>query len=223
MNRDRITIILEEFIWSGTSAFLISLAHCHPNLWPVSLVALVPFLWRVSIGTLASGVRLGILLAVSIFFVSCPPGILVSLIALRNAITLTALCAGFGLVASRVARHVGPNAVLLAILWLPIEYLFGGAGVFTHILSAPPQDAAAITRIAALFGTLLVSFLVVFINALVLTVVSRLVHSRPMRLLLSAEVIPRCCDVFEPHVCKRIRLSQPFRRGPPSMSRQIAC
>jgi hypothetical protein len=37
----------ENFLWAGSSALLISLAHLYPQYWFIALFALIPFLWGI--------------------------------------------------------------------------------------------------------------------------------------------------------------------------------
>lgn len=54
---------LEDFLYAGSSALILSLAHIYPAYWYVSLFALLPFLWRLTRANLSESVVLGIILA----------------------------------------------------------------------------------------------------------------------------------------------------------------
>jgi apolipoprotein N-acyltransferase len=215
MRNDRITVFLEDFLWAGSSAFMMSLSHVAPEMWPLSLFALVPFLWRVSHATLTSAVRLGVLLAISYAFVSVPLGNLSAITVFVHVSLMCALFAAFAVVINRMARRIGPNAVFMAVLWLPVEYVLHNVGPLGGIFSPAHIDSVALTRLGSLLGTLMVSFLFVLVNAIVLGVIARVVHAQPPRMTAPANMATRGAVVAVSHICHTVFYHLPQRRGPP--------
>jgi len=71
---------------------------------------------------------------------------------------------------NRLVAHAGFNVVLIAASWLPLEYVLrnylGGNGFF--VLAG--SESVFVTRIASLFGILIVSFAVVLVNSFILVI-----------------------------------------------------
>ena len=167
---------LKDFLAGGTSALLLSLVRILPHWWPLSLVALVPFLGRVTRGSTVSAVRTGCLLGASCILASlCPGQTNLWLI----VCSLPASCCVFALfawVVNRLSQRIGINAVLLALLWLPMEWLL------QHLVAVSsidlPFQPPVLSGIASLFGTLIVSFLIVLVNVLAVGLLSQITRWR---------------------------------------------
>jgi len=215
MRNDRITGFLEDFLWAGSSAFLMSLSHLVSGMWWISLVALVPFLWRVAHATLSSSVKVGALFAVSLAFVASPLGHTPPIFVLAHVSVLIILCAAFAVAVNRIARVVGFNAVFMAVLWLPVEYLLDNAGLLGGISTLSHTDSAVLVRISSLLGTLMVSFVFVLVNALLLVVIARVVRARPRHLAAPACAATEGAIVANSHTHHALFYHLPLRRGPP--------
>ena len=167
--RDLRIRFLEDFVCAGSSALLISLAHLYPELWFVSFLALIPFLWRATRVSPFESVVLGALLATSYLFTTVPvaslaaPGTFLS-----KLLALSALFSFYAIAVNRMAKHVGFNAVFIAVLWLPFEYSLRNYTGLGSIFTFPATDSTLLVRIGSLLGMLVVSFLIVLINSLIL-------------------------------------------------------
>lgn len=170
-NNGRCDRLIESFLCAGSSALLIAVVHLHPQFWMLSLFALVPFLWRATKVGVGESVILGALLAASYGFVAfantlwLEPGVfLFQLVGLIVVFTL------YAVTVNRIVAHAGFNVCLIAASWLPLEYVLrsyiNGGGFF--VLSG--ADSMLVTRIASLFGLLVVSFVVVLVNSLILVI-----------------------------------------------------
>jgi len=168
----------ENFLCAGSSALLISVPHFYPELWFFSLFALVPFLWRVTRVSLKESLALGGLLAVSYAFVACSfdswafsgP----HLLTLVSLILLFAIYAAF---VSAVKKHLGFNAIFIAALWLPIEYVISHYANLEYLFAVVPDESGLMFRFGSLFGLLMVSFVIVIVNALILTTLGRILRA----------------------------------------------
>jgi apolipoprotein N-acyltransferase len=137
----------------------------------LSLFALVPFLWRATKVGVVEAVVLGSMLAASYGFVAfantlwLEPGVF-----LLQVLGLIVVFALYAVAVNRMVAHTGFNVFFVAASWLPLEYVLrsyiNGGGFF--VLSG--ADSVVVTRIASLFGILVVSFIVVLVNSLILVI-----------------------------------------------------
>jgi apolipoprotein N-acyltransferase len=170
--------IAEHFLCAGASALLISIPHFYPQLWILSFCALIPFLWRVVQIRFSESLLLGAMLAACYCFVVFP---LVSWMSPDNIILkLSGFCLLFALFAgavNRIARHIGMNAVFIAILWLPLEHFLNSTVKIGNILALPESETGMVFRIGTLFGMLVVSFLVVLVNLLLFILLKQTIEA----------------------------------------------
>lgn len=168
---------------------LISIAHLYPQFWFVSLFALVPFLWRAIRASLGGAVILGCLLATSHYLVTFPAGSGATAgVFVLKLLGINAIFALYAAAVNRIGRHIGINAVFVAALWLPLEYAlsrYSGLGSL-FALSAFEFGWPVMTRIGSLFGALMISFIIVFVNTLVLLCVNQVARALRARSGLSA-------------------------------------
>ena len=173
---------VESFLCAGSSALLISVAHVFPELWFFSLFALVPFLWRAIRGNLLESVVLGGMLAVSYAFVAFRIESWTSLgnhlVALASLIFLFAI---YSAIVNRISKHLGFNTIFIAALWLPLEYTMSHWVNPVCLFSVSPDASNLVLRFGSLFGLMMVSFVIVLVNALILISVgciAQALHSR---------------------------------------------
>jgi apolipoprotein N-acyltransferase len=83
-------------------------------------------------------------------------------------LSLNLLFVLYGLLVHSVARHIGFNIVVIAALWLPVEYLLSHYAHLWGIFNFAGSGSVVLGRVGSLFGVLMVSFLVVLINSLIL-------------------------------------------------------
>lgn len=153
------------FLYAGSSAFLIALAHLGPEYRVLSLVCLVPFLWRAVRVRWTEAILLGVLLAVSYGATMGPQADSIRQLITGTA-TLAALLALYGLGVNRLAGYVGVNAVLIAFLWLPVDY--GLRHLWWSSQDAlPVPDTPLASHLATLFGALFLTWLIVLVNGFI--------------------------------------------------------
>jgi apolipoprotein N-acyltransferase len=192
-NKDLRDRFMMSFLCAGSSALLISAAQLHPEYWFVSLVALIPFLWRVTRASLHESVVLGAVLATSYCLVTVNAAAWGGLGAfLLRLLVLNALFALYGILVNTIASRIGFNAVFTAVFWLPIEYALSRCAHLGGVFSTPEANSSLLVGIGSLFGVLVVSFLVVLVNSLILIVTESLV-----RALWSRTAFPRTSSADE--------------------------
>lgn len=208
--------LAESFLYAGSSAIMLSISRIYPELWFISLFALVPFLWRAVDTTLTGSVGLGVLLASSYCLATIPIGHDNILGVLSRLAVLNILLVLYAVSVNRASKFVGFNAVLIALLWLPVEHLLGNyAGLsLSHALSE--SDSSLIIRLGSLFGMLIVSFAIVLLNSLLLIAIESIADSSRSSRFLGTEPDEIALLALEEDIPPRFWRSNPVPRGPPS-------
>ncbi len=169
---------LEHFLWAGGSALLVSLARAYPDYWFISLFALTPFLWGVIRTSLPWAVVLGGMLAASYAAVAWPTELWFNPHVFVVKLTALSFVFGlYGLAVHRLKARIGFNAVFVAALWLPLEYVLGHQANLTSLFTFSGVHSAAISRMGSLFGLLMISFVIILVNAIILMVLRRIVRT----------------------------------------------
>jgi apolipoprotein N-acyltransferase len=198
---------------------LLCAIHVHGSLYWFSLLALVPFLWRVVRVAFAESVLVGVLLGGSLFVVATPINSAGLLDTSLRALALAGLFALYAATVNRLARCCGRNVIFLALPWLPLEYAWRtwvGHGSF---LAFSQMDSFFVLRIGSIFGILMVSFFVIVINVAVLGLIDC-----TMRMLEHTAVIISAEGALEHRLNDAVRsLTRrvyllPLGRAPPSHS-----
>jgi len=208
---------LEDFLYAGSSALILSLIHTHPEYWFISFFALIPFLWRLTRTNLGRSVVLGIILSSCYAFVAFIDEVSVSPWTFLVKLFLLGLVFSvFGIAANRIKRYGGFNAVIfIAFFWLPLEYALshyvhlGGIFTFSEI------DSALLIRFSSLFGMLVVSFVVVLVNSLILIVLKRVVQGLRSRATFPAKEDKKPYASFKEIILQRRWYYFPDLRAPP--------
>lgn len=164
---------------AGLSAALLATAHIYEAYWLVSFIALVPILWWTSrtgsyTGAAGIGTLLGLFYGLAVYggqFLVAPGAILLRII------ILSAVFAAFGFLVCWTKRKFGLNPVLVAALWVPLEYVFVRSAGSGSIVTLPPVDTFLSLDLHTLLGFLLGSFVIVLTNILILALL-RFVHER---------------------------------------------
>lgn len=176
-NKDLKIRLVKDFFCAGSSAMMIAFAQLHPEFWFLSLLALIPFLWRATRVNCLEAALLGILLAVCHAFVTNP--ISAWFIGTEQLYRLLGFSLAFGCYAvavNKLARRIGFHAVFIAVLWLPFEYALSHFGQLGRIFTLTETDSSLLFQVGSLCGTLMISFVVVLTNTLLLIISDRVLH-----------------------------------------------
>lgn len=160
---------LTDFLFAGTSGLLLSIAHLYPQYRLISFFALIPFLWQARQVTLIRSITLGSILATSFYTVSFPMiywGFTST--ALYQFAALNILFVLYGAIVNRLGKQIELNIVLMAVLWLPLEFVMTRYVGIKGVMDVTGQNTMLFIKIGSLFGVLFVSFLVVLINWLII-------------------------------------------------------
>jgi len=208
---------LEDFLYAGSSALILSLVHTHTEYWFISLFALIPFLWRLTRANLCRSVVLGIILAGCYAFVAFIDELLVSpWTFLLELFLLCLVFSIFGVAVNRIKRYVGFNAVIfIAFFWLPLEYALSHYAHLGGIFTFSEIDSALLIRFSSLFGLLVVSFVVVLINSLILIILKRVAQALRSRSAFAAKDDKKPYPSFKETILQRRWYYFPDLRAPP--------
>lgn len=207
---------LEDFLCAGSSALILSVVYLHPEYWFISLFALLPFLWRLTRANLCGSLVLGIILASCYAFVAFTGEVLVSpWTFLFKLFLLSLVFSVFGIAVNRIKRYTGFNPLFIAALWLPLEYVLSHYAHLDSIFTISGTDSTLLIRIGSLFGMLLVSFAIVFINSLILLVLKRVVQALRSHTTFPAKDHKRLYPSFKDIILERRWYYFPDPRAPP--------
>jgi len=176
--KDQTLQFTDHFVYAGTSALVLSLAHIHPAYWFLSFFALLPFLWRLNRVNLSGSIIAGIILGGCYASVAFIDQVLVSpWTFLLRLFVLCLIFSAFGAAVNRIKRYIGFHPIFIASLWLPLEYALTHYAHLSSIFTFPEIDSALLIRIGSLFGILMVSFAVVLMNSLILILLKHVVQA----------------------------------------------
>jgi apolipoprotein N-acyltransferase len=167
--------LLAHSICAGTSALILSIAHIHPEYWFISFFALIPFLWRLKRASLFGSILLGFILAVCYAFVALTgEAVAAPWTFLLNLLLLSLVFSTFGMAVNRIKRYIGFSPVFIAAFWLPLEYVLTHYTALGSIFSFSREGSGFVVRFGSLFGFLMISFGIVFINSLILVLIEHM-------------------------------------------------
>lgn len=170
------TLWLESFIFVGSSACLLLVARLFPAYWYFSLVALIPFLAKVYRASAMEALRLGFLLGFTFFLVSGLNNLLLTpFLSIAKILAGTALFSAFGGALGWTRQRWGFNPIIVALLWLGFEASLIKLGLIGSLLSEAQFSGPFFHGLAALFGFLIVSFIIVLCNSLLVAAIDKVI------------------------------------------------
>lgn len=132
---------------------------------------------------------------------------------------LTGIPGLYGLLAAKVTRRVGFSPLLLALGWVGVELTLHPLGLRHGLLAGTQGDGLVLRLIGSYAGYVLVAFVVVYVNAWLLTVLDRVHLVAPGRMprVSAGEPVRRILIIEIPNYWfLLLRPSKP--RAPPSTS-----
>ncbi len=152
----------------------------------VSIFALIPFLWLVLRAGKNRAALTGLFLALSYGFVSLPVfGVRISVEEILKLLILCLIFVSYSLIVNGLKRRAKLDIVLVALLWLPLEYVLRRFGWTDGLWPVALADSDLFLRIASLFGVLTISFGIVLTNFLIIVFIGRILGALPRRPVLS--------------------------------------
>ena len=159
----------KSFVYSGLTALLLLVVHHYPSCWYFSSVALLPFLWRAACADTAETVRLAVLLGMTYLTFSLIDIMAISPVTfLLRTVAGTTLFALFGYTLARLRCRYGFHPIIVAVLWVVFELVLIKTYYPDGLLTGAGMRVPVGFKLAAVFGFLFVSFLVVLLNSILL-------------------------------------------------------
>ena len=206
----------EDFLFGGTSALLLLGANLFPGYGIASFAALIPLLYRVTRADPRRAARLGLYFGLSFFGVSLVDLCLVSpVVGLCKIACGTALFASFGWVVAWGRRRWGFNPLIVALLWIGLELAIIKLGFSAGLLAGARAGHPLFHGMAALFGFLSISFLIVLLDSLIISAIDAFSNLAPARGTIVFEGERMCDLLLTPGPAALQLCLVPENRGPP--------
>jgi apolipoprotein N-acyltransferase len=184
----------ESFLYAGSSALLLLLAHFFSQCWYLSFFALTPFLYRIIQASPTESLRLGFLLGLSFFGASGANSLIGSgLSAIVNLACVTGLFALFGWSTGLARKSWGFDPSIVALLWVGLEIGLLRFGFASGVLGEAGFSHPLLHGMVGLFGFVAVSAIIVLLNSVILLAVLRGLEARIVR-VEAAEKSERVCS-----------------------------
>jgi apolipoprotein N-acyltransferase len=207
------------FVYSGLSALLLLLSEELGRLWFLSLIAIVPFLYKLRSATHGQALKLGLLFGASYFTVSSLDALVAgSMTAVFGLLAGTGAAAVCSLGINRVSNRYGFKPALVAAIWTCFEFCLMKLGVDDPIAGQAGLASSEVTRLAYLFGLLTISYCIVLLNSLFVIVFDAVLSSRSSARCVSVAPHIQVSSSVEHILIRRESLPYMKMRGPPSLS-----
>ncbi len=165
------------------SAYLMTAAMQSPTLWWLGWVTLLPLFLAIRVLTPAPALAAGAIWGSSLFlFAGFSDGALLDP-SLRSLLLLTVIPGIYACVGSHVTRRVGFNPLLLAVGWMGVELALQPLGLHHGLLAGTLGGEGLFVRtVGFLAGYVLVAFIIAYVTASLLSVLSDICVSAPRSL-----------------------------------------
>ena len=168
---------VEDFPYAGVSSLLLLFGQLHTKFFPLYLLALVPYFWRVIHSSLPRSIFLGTTLATSYVIIAYADNLLLAPSTfIIQLFSYNLIFVSYGIAVIKARRVFGINPLLLLFLWLPIEYSLNHIGGVGRLFALPSPDANLATRFGYGFQILFIPFIVFLLNPLLLLLASVVVE-----------------------------------------------
>ncbi len=202
----------------GLSAYLMTVALASPRLWWLGWCTLLPLLLSIRAFPPLRALAAGGFWGACLYAFSAIGGGASFTATFPSFALLCGVPGLYALVGSVITRRVGFSPLLLGLLWVGVELALHPLGLRNGLLAAT-QDGVVVTVLGNVVGYALVAFLVVYVNATVLSVLSDVcvcVSVPATRFVRGSGSTPRRLFPLELPIAflRFLRLWQP--RGPPA-------
>lgn len=172
---DPLLQFLLHFIFSGSSALILSIAYIYTDIWFVYIFALLPFLLRVINTDFKGSVINGVFLTLGLVFVTLSGEILKAPVSYTcNILLICFTFTALSVIINRLRRYFALSFLLFIVLCFPLEYFHKSYFEFNAIFKTLRNDAGFLFRAVSLFGFIFISFLIIAVNSLLLLLIGLL-------------------------------------------------
>jgi hypothetical protein len=212
----------DSFLFAGMSALLLLLASLFSEYSFLSLIALTPFLFRISKADVSESMRLGFLLGLAFLAVTLADSLVTDpLSAMLKLLYGTALFTLFAWTLWKARTAFGFNPIITALIWAGFELAAVKLGLVRGLLGSADFSIQHLSGLVVLFGFIIVSFIIVLLNSLLLIAVEKAVSLARARGTASCES-GRIWDLyFSPGLFVQKYYLVPDVRGPPASSARL--
>jgi hypothetical protein len=168
---------VEDFPYAGVSGLLLLFVQLHTKLFPLYLLAMVPYFWRVIHSNLPRSIFLGTTLATSYVVIAYADNLLPTPSTfIIQLLSYNLIFVSYGIAALKARKVFGINPLLLLFLWLPIEYSLNHIGGVGRLFALPSADANLVTRFSYAFQILSIPFIIFLLGPLLLLLAGAVVE-----------------------------------------------
>jgi hypothetical protein len=163
-----------DFLFAGTSALLLLIVNIFESYWYLSLLAILPFTYKISKASLKSSIRLGLILGLSFFGTLAIDLLLLS--PFRAGLRIFVGGALFALLGGSIGyvrRRWGFNPLLIALIWTGYEWLLIKLGLISSLFGSAEMTLPLFNTLSTIFGFLIVSLIIVLTNSLMLLAIQK--------------------------------------------------
>ena len=132
---------------------------------------------------------------------------------LLKLIALNTIFIAYGIAVNRLKKHIGFNAIFIAILWLPLEYALSHYAGLESLFALSTGESSLL--LGSLFGLLMISFIIVLINSLILAILRQVAQALLSRGALSIKDDKQAYPPFKEIILERRWYYFPDVRAPP--------
>jgi apolipoprotein N-acyltransferase len=173
--RRRGTVSVVRLIPVVLGGFFMSVAVSSSSNFPwLGWLALIPLLRAVQVQAPLAACVSGGVWGLSIALFTRWSGQSVLTFGLSGFVLLSTLPALYAYVGARVTRRVGFNPLVLAVCWMPVEFLLRPVGLQHGLLASTQGDGVLLRVVGQFFGYALVAFVLAFVGAALLAMLSGL-------------------------------------------------
>lgn len=166
------------------SAYLMAVAIASPAHSWLGWVTLLPLFFAIRRLSPVGASGCGAFWGLALFFLASMHGGARIPFDVESAVLLSAIPALYAFIGGRLTRSVGFSPYLLALGWIGVELSLRPLGLHYGLLAGTQGDGVAIRLVGSFAGYALVAFLVAYVNAALLSILSKVrVSVRQARLV----------------------------------------
>jgi len=154
------------------SAFLMAVAVSSPSHWWLGWVTLLPLFQAIRRLSPLRSAACGALWGASLFVFTVSAAGTSTAATLPSFLLLAAIPAAYTYLGACLTAQVGFSPYLLALGWMGVELALRPLGMRHGLLAASVSDGIAFRLFGSFAGYVLIAFLVAYVNAALLTVIS---------------------------------------------------